>query len=436
MNRTLRSSVAVTLAVLTLPAAVLAQTGERPPAETRRSPALVDNRPPIPPGVPTTEDNVYLPTEGEVKAGRAESAQVERIYKLITSGPYHDRLQRVAREVVRAIQNPKIIEEYKREYHLPHKDDHTRRVPYEYSFKVLDTTREINAFSLAGGPVYVTRGLLDATTSDDELAAVLAHECTHTAFHHVEQMMRKEKKMQTAQIATMLAALGAAMLGGGGIGDAATGIAMGSQFVGIAAMTNFSRDLETEADRIGVEALTHTRYSPQAMLTFMEKLEHEDALHGNPNYGIYMTHPYSNERTDAIRKQLVALGYNVDPGTLRAVAQRFKVTTTPQRLNGHDVAEVRLNGSLMLVLAAPEDGLPPTERGERMVKELETLFAENVSFNDVRVNADKSAVLLRGIPVIKVLPEDGAVGGGVATVADKAYNQIIRALWKEKLEMR
>lgn len=436
MQRTLRRSLAATLAALTLPTAALAQVGvPAVPADTKRA-TPVDNRPPIPPGVPTTEDNVHLPTEGEVKAGRDSSAQVEKVYKLITSGPYYDRVQRVGREVLRGIQSPKVIAEYKREYHLPRKDDHSKRVPYEFNFKVLDTTREINAFSLAGGPMYVTRGLLDATTSDDELAAVLAHECTHTCFHHVEQMMRKERKIQTAQIWTMLAAVIAGAAGGGAAAAAASNVALGSQFVGIAAMTNFSRDLETEADRIGVMALTNTHYSPVAMLTFMQKLEHQDDLHANPNYGIYMDHPYTNERVDAIRKQLMTLGYQVDPGTLRAVSRRFKVTATPLRKDGKDVAELRLNGNLMMTVVAPEGGLDPVERGERMAKELESLFAQNVTFNDVRMNSEKSAVLLRGIPVVKVLPADGAAGGGVTVVAEKVQSEIIRALWKEKLETR
>lgn len=430
---TFRRSVAAALAALVLPTAALAQVGAGAPEPKR---AVPDNRPPIPPGVPTTPDNVYLPSEGEIKAGRDGSAEVEKVYKLISAGPYVTRLQRVAREVQSAVQTPKVITEYRRVYHLPHRDDHSRRVPFEYSFKVLDTTREINAFSLAGGPVYVTRGLLDATTSDDELAAVLAHECSHVAFHHVEQMMRKEKKIQSAQLWAMLAAVVAGAAGGGTAAAAASNIALGGQLVGVAAMTNFSRDLETEADRVGVLAMTQTHYNPAGMLTFMQKLEHQDTLHGNPNYGIYADHPYTNERVDAIRKQLIALNYRVDPGYLRAVSKRFKLAAVSQRWNGRDVAELRLNDQLVLTCVASDGGLSPEERARRMARELETLFDENVTLNDVRMNDEKSAVVLRGIPVVRVLPEDGAAAGGTAAATTRAYNEIMRALWNEKLAIK
>src|SRR5439155_564289 len=112
-----------------------------------------ERRPPIPPGVPTNADNVHLPTEGEVKLGRQSAAEVEKHYKVITSGPYHERLQRVARTIVQAFNRPEIIAEYRKLYHMPHAEDKSRRVPFEFTFKAVDSTKEINAFSLAGGSV-------------------------------------------------------------------------------------------------------------------------------------------------------------------------------------------------------------------------------------------------------------------------------------------
>src|SRR5688572_13763809 len=110
-----------------LPAAAYADGpldwGAKMAEKTERGPAL----PPVPPGVPTTRENVQLPTEGEMKIGREGVVEVEKIYKVIKSGPYVDRLQRVAREVVAAMQRPEIVAEYRREYKLPRKDDKSRR---------------------------------------------------------------------------------------------------------------------------------------------------------------------------------------------------------------------------------------------------------------------------------------------------------------------
>jgi beta-barrel assembly-enhancing protease len=425
------SILAALVASLALPAVSFAQAPvpSIPAARPER-----DSRPPIPPGVPSTADNVHLPTEGEIRLGREGATEVEKVYKVVTSGAHYDRLQRVSREVVSAIQRSDIIAEYRRVYKLPRREDKARRVPFEYTFKVLDTTKEVNAFSLSGGPVYVTRGLLDYATSDDELAAVLAHECAHVAYHHVEQLVRKQKKVQSKQIWGLIATVIAGAAGGGAAMSAAGNLMMGAQLVSIATLTGYGRELEHEADRIGVHALSGTRYHPLAMLTFMQKLARDDRLRGNPDFGIFQSHPYSNERVVAIRKEVETLGYAADTGTQRLVSGTFRVEMVEGRVNGKPAAELRLNSKPLFTVVASEGGLSAVERGEKLARQLETLFRQNVGFNDVKQSADRDAVLLKGIPVIRVYPEDAAVLGSSAAVTERAYNEIMRALWKEKLE--
>ncbi|HEU4752890.1 MAG TPA: M48 family metalloprotease, partial [Armatimonadota bacterium] len=427
-------ALAALLAAACLHSAVWAQAGPAPAAEPARSSEATEARAPIPPGVPTNADNVHLPTEGEVKLGREGAAEAEKEYKVLTSGPYYDRLQRVARDVVRAIERDDIIREYRRVYKLPRKDDKSRRVPFEFTFKVADTTKEVNAFSLPGGPVYVTRGLMDYATSDDELAAVLAHECAHVMFHHSAQLIRKQKKLSSAQIWGLLATVIAGAAGGGAAAAAASNVLVGSQLVSIATLTGYGRELETEADRVGIQALHGTKYSPVAMLTFMQKLARDDRLHGNPDFGIFQSHPYSNQRVAEVTKEVQSLGYKVDQGTQRKVSRRFRVESVPVRQDGHDMAELRLNGNLMFIIAAGESNLSPAQRGERIARQLDDLFEANLTFDDVKRSADNSKLLLRGIPLIVVYPEDARVAGGAAQATDRAYREIMRALWKEKLD--
>jgi Zn-dependent protease with chaperone function len=376
---------------------------------------------------------VHLPTEQEVKVGRETADEIEKQYRVIPSGPIHDRLQRVAADVVRAIQRPEIAAEYRSVYRLPRKDDKSRRVPFEFSFKLVDGKKEINAFSLAGGPVYVTRALMEYTPSDHELAGVLAHEVTHVTFHHVEQLLKKQRKLSGAQLWGLLAVVAASVAGGGAGASAAGNLLIGSQLVSIATLNGYGRELETEADRIGVMALSYTPYQPLGMLTFMQKLAREDRLRGNPDLGIYQSHPYSNERVASIRVEVERLGFRVDAGAERRVSGAFRVASEPMVLNGQDAANVLLNGSLVVTVVDWDGDVRPGDRASRIASQLETLIHENAGINDVRVSDDKTAVLIRGIPVIRVLPKDAQVLGSAAAVTDRAAREILRALLKERL---
>jgi beta-barrel assembly-enhancing protease len=425
----------LTLALL-VPKDVLAQSPAPEPPQKPDPETVARAKAPITGGQATTRDNVHLPTEGEVKLGRETAVEVEKQYKLITSGPYYDRLQRVGREVTTSLMRQDIIEEYRRVYKLPKSGDKSKRVPFEFTFKVADTTKEVNAFCLSGGPIYVTKGLLDYTTSDHELAAVLAHEVTHATFHHVDQLMRKQRKVNQKQLIGLLAVLVAGAAGGGGALSHALPALIGAQFISIAALSGYGQDLETEADRMAVRALAGTTYNPVGMLTFMQKLARDDRLHGNPNYGAFQSHPYTNERVAAISSELTRLGYKTDIGTQRLVGGRFRLDAIPERVNGKDTIELRLNGAEMFTVAAEDSGRTVAERAQWIGDQLKTLMGDNATFNDVRLSPDKTVVSIRGIPVIKVLPEDAVYAASPAAAGEKAYKAIVRVLLQESLDLQ
>ncbi|MFN3650466.1 MAG: M48 family metalloprotease [Armatimonadota bacterium] len=389
---------------------------------------------PVPKGQPTTAQNVHLPSEGEIRLGRETAVEIEKHFKVIPDGPLAERLKRVSDQVVAAIRRPEIAQEYVKVYELPRKGDKARRLPFEYSFKVIDAGKMVNAFSLAGGPIYVTKALLEFTPSDDELAGVLAHECAHVAFHHVEQMARLQKKQAKNQIWALLATIIAGVAGGGGALQGAFPALAGAQLITTAMMTGYSRELEHEADRVGVMALTNTRFQPTGMLTFMQKLAREDKLRGNPDFGIYQSHPYPNQRVDALTEQIASLGYPVDRGALRRVNGSFVVEAVPVTKGGRELAEVRLNRERLFLVVNPDDHATPLARAQRIARDLEDLFADNLSDNQVRLNPERGLLLLKGIPVIRVFPEDGAEVGGQEEALDAAYKGVMRALLKERLD--
>jgi len=274
---------------------------------------------------------------------------------------------------------------------------------------------------------------MDYAGSDDELAAVLAHECAHAMYHHVEHLNKKAKKANTAQIIGLLATLLAGAVGGGAAAEAASHLLAASQLVSIATMTGYGKELESEADRVGVQALRHTPFNPVAMMTFMQKLARDERLRGNPDYGIFSDHPYSNERVASIRKQLEDQGIRVDAATQRVASGTFRVEALPARYHGKNVAELRLNGNLLYVVAAGEGDLGALERARKIAALMQDLFSSNLTDNDVRQSPDRQILMMRGIPILQVYSEDAALMEGEKPSTDRAYKEIMRALLKEKL---
>jgi len=73
---------------------------------------------------------------------------------------------------------------------------------FPYTFHVVDST-EVNAFALPGGPVYVNSGLIELCDTEDQLAAVLAHEMSHVAARHATEMLTTQNITQLALIAAV-----------------------------------------------------------------------------------------------------------------------------------------------------------------------------------------------------------------------------------------
>src|SRR6185436_14830235 len=126
---------------------------------------------------------------------------------------------------------------------------------FEYYFKVVEA-REINAFALPGGPMYVNTGMILAAKREGEMAGVMSHELAHVALRHGTAQATKAAPYQT------LGALG--QIGGAILGGALGGIlGQGSQMgVGVY-LLRFSREYETEADVLGAQIMARAGYNPR-----------------------------------------------------------------------------------------------------------------------------------------------------------------------------
>jgi len=236
-------------------------------------------------------------TDEERKIGKEAADQIakDKTTKFVTDPAIVDRVERIGKEVAKYADEPDLT----------------------YTFHVIDST-DVNAFSLPGGYIYLNKALVDRCESDDELAGVIGHEMAHAAHHHERQLLSKQKKLDWMTLALVLA--------GATTGADVSQAALLAQVVTLARVNGFGMKFETEADHYAVEYLSKSPYNPVGVLTFMEKLAHDDAFKGTSrmDMGIFQTHPLSKERVQALVDLLNKKGIVIDR---RKVTGFLKVTT-------------------------------------------------------------------------------------------------------------
>ena len=164
------------------------------------------------------------------------------------------------------------------------------RSDFPFTFRILNDP-QVNAFTTAGGYVYIQSGLLDFCESEDELAAVIAHEIVHVSNAHLikyHDYMRK--KAMNAEATKFL--LNMVLQAGGAAAGASTGVQnapdnfsqLGGQLADVigagiidpttkASIMGYGREEELEADLKAVGIMTKAGYDPAALVRFLEKLQ-------------------------------------------------------------------------------------------------------------------------------------------------------------------
>ncbi|MBI1425577.1 MAG: M48 family metalloprotease [Gammaproteobacteria bacterium] len=157
--------------------------------------------------------------------------------------------------------------------------------------------KSINAFALPGGFIGINYGLVMETDSEDELAAVLAHEISHVTQRHYARAYGASSSSELPVIAAIIAAIVLGAHGNADIGQAAIATAAGAS---AQHQITFTRHNEEEADRIGIQLLAKAGFDPEMMAEFFEKLDKESRLYGSNIPAFLLDHPVNSERiTDA-----------------------------------------------------------------------------------------------------------------------------------------
>jgi Zn-dependent protease with chaperone function len=165
---------------------------------------------------------------------------------------------------------------------------------WPYEFHVV-AQKEINAFALPGGPMFINIGTITAADNEAELAGVMAHEMSHVYMQHSARQAGKAKKASI--FAGLAEAAAGATLGGVGGQLAQEGIRFGAQGL----MLKYSRGDEAQADAVGAIILWKAGYNPQALADFFKKLEQQG---GGAGPQFLSDHPNPGNREAAIQKEI------------------------------------------------------------------------------------------------------------------------------------
>jgi len=174
-----------------------------------------------------------------------------------------------------------------------------------FQFFLIDNP-DLNAFAVPGGFISVHTGLIMATESESELAAVLSHEIAHISQRHLPRMIAAAKRQSLPATAALV---GAILLGGqaGAAALAATNAAL------LESQLRFTRGFEREADNLGIRTLAKSDYDPTAMARFFGRLANATRLNESSAPEFLRTHPLSTNRI--ADSQARALDYaSVPPG--------------------------------------------------------------------------------------------------------------------------
>ncbi|HEX8500548.1 MAG TPA: M48 family metallopeptidase [Pyrinomonadaceae bacterium] len=215
----------------------------------------------------------------DVQAGQQAAQQVSQQMPILRDNSVDGYVDRVGQRLVAAIPS---------EFQQP---------AFRYSFDVVDA-RDINAFALPGGPMFVNRGMIEAARTEGEMAGVMAHEISHVALRHATAQATETQKFQ---IGSVLGQIAGAVIGG----PAGSVIAAGSQIGFGAGALKYSRKYETQADILGAQIMARAGYDPRDLANMFRTIAQQGGGSGGPEW--LSSHPNPGNREQRIMQEAALL---------------------------------------------------------------------------------------------------------------------------------
>src|SRR6516165_10987027 len=225
--------------------------------------------------------NKYTPAE-DVKLGQQAARQVEQQLPIMNDPQVNNYLNRIGQRLVE---------------NIPPEFQHPE---FHYTFTGVNV-REINAFALPGGPMFINRGMIEKAHNEGEVAGVMAHELSHVALRHGTAQQTKAAPYEVGQTAGKI--LGSIL--GGGLGAV---ISTGSQVGFGTAFLHYSREYEKQADLLGSHIMAAAGYDPHDMANVFRTIQQEGGS-GAPQW--LSDHPDPGNRYEYINEEAQFL--NVAP---------------------------------------------------------------------------------------------------------------------------
>lgn len=237
----------------------------------------------VPAGAQTRIDpdrNRFTPAQ-DVELGRRAAAELRQELPLVRDRQTQRYVERIGQRLVAAIPG------------------RLQQPRFRYTFQVVDR-KEINAFALPGGPIFLNRGMLDAARNDGEVAGVIAHELSHVVLRHGTAQATKGQKFQLGALAGQIVG---SMIGGrtGAVVAQGSQLGLGTYFL------KYSREYEREADLLGAQIMSRAGYNPRAMADMFRTIERRSG-NGGPEW--LSDHPSPRNRYEAIQREAVLLSRN------------------------------------------------------------------------------------------------------------------------------
>lgn len=220
----------------------------------------------------------------DIELGNKAAQQVDQQFPILNDQLAQDYVERVGEKLVAAI--PQAF----------------RQPAFDYRFKVVNA-RDINAFALPGGPMYVNRGMIEAAKNEGEMAGVMAHEISHVALRHATAQQTKINSPLN-QILGIGAILGGAILGGEG------GAQLG-QMVVAGHFLKYSREYETQADILGARIMADAGYDPRDLANMFQTIAQQGGGGRTPEW--LSSHPDPGNRFQKINKEAQYLRVSQNP---------------------------------------------------------------------------------------------------------------------------
>lgn len=339
--------------------------------------------------------------KNDVEIGKKAAERADKELKASTNQEMIDRVNRIGGELAQIARNNKVDVTW----------GDKRLNPYEYKFKVVES-KEVNAFSLPGGFIYVYDGLLNFVESDDELAGVLAHEIAHASLRHLATLQREQSKLDVFTLPLILISILSGGEGGSG------GVLLGT-LTNQAMGSGWGQSAERAADFAGFQYIMKSTYNPVGMLTFMEKLAREQRTLEAIDWGIYRTHPPSRERATSIEKYIRDAKI---PLRRSAVSASYRVQS---KVDDSGNVKLTFNGRELFSFG----GADAKSRADSLIPKLNEFFDEVPELYEVTI-ASPATILYRKRPLLSLTDADASLARlSIDELAVSAVRSIKRELY-------